>query len=110
MPFDCLLVGSRVMVAKEALTSDAAKDLIVKTKGVSDREWEKSYEQDAGGIITVVSELGEPIHKIATRGVLLWREFDQKFFSITKLDQQERAILKHKDWIIQRLNADAEKV
>lgn len=33
MPFDGVLLASRVMVAKEALTADAAKDLIVATPG-----------------------------------------------------------------------------
>ena len=27
--------------------------------------------------MTVTSELGEPIHKVATRGVKLWAEFDK---------------------------------
>jgi len=33
MPFDGVLLASRVMVAKEALTADSAKDLIVATPG-----------------------------------------------------------------------------
>lgn len=33
-------------------------------------DWTKSYEGEIGGVITVISELGEPIHKIATRGML----------------------------------------
>ena len=42
--------------------------------GVSDEiEWEHSYTGVAGGILTVQSELGEPIHKIATRGMVCWR-------------------------------------
>jgi fatty acid synthase subunit beta len=109
MPFDGILLGSRVMAAKEALTSDEAKELIVKTVGVPDKDWEKSYEEDAGGVITVISELGEPIHKIATRGIRLWKEFDKKFFSLPGA-QQEKAILENKDYIIKGLNADFQKV
>jgi len=33
MPFDGVLLASRIMVAKEALTADAAKELIVATPG-----------------------------------------------------------------------------
>jgi enoyl reductase-like protein len=32
-------------------------------------DWSRSYEGEIGGVITVVSELGEPIHKLATRGI-----------------------------------------
>jgi len=109
MPYDGILMGSRIMVAKEALTSDEVKELIVKTQGVTDEHWEKSYDGDAGGVVTVVSELGEPIHKVATRGIMLWKEFDQKFFSHPHV-QQEKLILENKDYIIKRLNADYQKV
>jgi enoyl reductase-like protein len=39
MPFDGFLFGSRVMVAKEAHTSEAIKQLIVDAKGVDDHQW-----------------------------------------------------------------------
>ena len=32
----------------------------------------------------MTSELGEPIHKIATRGTLFWKELDTKVFSLPK--------------------------
>jgi enoyl reductase-like protein len=109
MPFDGLLLGSRIMVAKEAKTSRDVKELIVTTKGVSHGEWERSYEADAGGVVTVISELGEPIHKIATRGVLVWRDFDRKFFGLPAANQ-EKAILAQKNYIIEKLNKDFQKV
>ena len=71
MPFDAVLVASRVMVAKEASTALEVKRLIVKTSGLnfeSEHLWESSYDGEAGGVLTVQSELGEPIHKIANRG------------------------------------------
>ena len=71
MPFDAVLVASRVMVAKEASTALEVKRLIVKTPGLnfeSEHLWESSYDGEAGGVLTVQSELGEPIHKIANRG------------------------------------------
>ena len=37
-----------------------------------------------GGILTVQSELGEPIHKVATRAVKLWKEFDDTVFKLPK--------------------------
>lgn len=57
MPVDAVLVGSRCMVALEAATSAAVKDLIVAAPGVADEaHWERSYTGDAGGVITVQSE------------------------------------------------------
>ncbi|KAH6677550.1 fatty acid synthase [Halenospora varia] len=108
MPFDGILLGSRVMVAKEAKTSKAAKEAIVKAAGVDDSQWEKTYKGEIGGIITVISELGEPIHKLATRGVKLWSEFDKTLF---KLDRSKRAawLQKQKSYVIRRLNDDFAK-
>lgn len=82
MPFDGLLFGSWMMIAKEARTAPAVKDLIVATPGVTDQnQWEQSYSGNAGGVTTVLSELGEPIHKIFTKAVEVWKEFDEKLFS-----------------------------
>ncbi|KAJ3021482.1 3-oxoacyl-[acyl-carrier-protein] synthase [Thoreauomyces humboldtii] len=109
MPFDGLLFGSRVMVAKEALTSPEVKQLIVQAPGIQDETlWERTYKAEIGGIITVKSELGEPIHKIANRGVRLWREMDDDFFSLPR-EKRLVALLKKKDYVIERLNADFQK-
>ncbi|PYH86092.1 fatty acid synthase beta subunit [Aspergillus uvarum CBS 121591] len=109
MPFDGILVGSRVMTAKEACTSSAVKQAIVNTPGVPDAQWEQTYKRAAGGVITVKSEMGEPIHKLATRGVLLWAELDKEVFSLPA-PQQIQELQKRKASIIQRLNADYAKV
>lgn len=111
MPFDGILLGSRMMVATEARTAPAVKKLIVETPGIENElEWESSYNGVAGGVITVTSELGEPIHKLATRGMLLWREFDQLFFSLPRGPQRAQTIALRKAYIIKRLNADYQKV
>ncbi|RDW87105.1 Fatty acid synthase beta subunit [Aspergillus mulundensis] len=108
MPFDGILLGSRMMVAKEAHTSPAARRIIVATPGVSDSEWERTYDGPAGGVITVTSEMGEPIHKIATRGVCLWAEMDKTMFSLSRSDRLTY-LAKHRLSIIRRLNADFAK-
>ncbi len=108
MPFDGILTGSRVMVAKEAFTSPAAKQAIADATGVSDDKWEQTYKKPTGGIITVRSEMGEPIHKLATRGVLLWQEMDNTIFNLPKNKLQD-ALDKKKDYIIKKLNADFQK-
>lgn len=108
MPFDGILLGSRMMVAREAHTSPAAKKLIIEASGVPETEWEKTYDGAAGGVITVISEMGQPIHKIATRGVLFWHELDKTIFSLPHKNRVE-ALLKKKPYIIKRLNADFAK-
>ena len=110
MPFDCILMGSRPMVAKEAATADDVKKLICNSLGVVDeKEWETSYDGNAGGVLTVQSELGEPIHKIHNRGMRCWRDFDTKYFKIPR-DQRGAAIMADKNEIIARINADFQKV
>ncbi|PVU88844.1 hypothetical protein BB561_005677 [Smittium simulii] len=109
MPFDGILLGSRMMVAKECTTSDEAKELIVSTPGTSDKNWEKSYKGPIGGVVTVISELEQPIHMIATRGVMLWKEFDEKIFSLPT-QKLEDYLVKNRDYIIKRLNSDFQKV
>ncbi|KAG0203436.1 3-oxoacyl-[acyl-carrier-protein] synthase [Mortierella sp. GBA30] len=109
MPFDGMLFGSRVMVAKEGMASLGVKQAIVDAPGVDDSEWEKTYKGPTGGVMTVRSELGEPIHKIATRGVKLWKEMDDTIFALPK-DKRAAALLAKKDYIIKRLNADFQKV
>ncbi|KAK8105498.1 hypothetical protein PG999_008857 [Apiospora kogelbergensis] len=109
MPFDGCLFGSRMMVAKEAHTSKDAKQAIIDAPGLDDDEWEKTYKGPAGGVITVRSEMGEPIHKLATRGVRFWAEMDQKIFSLPK-EKRVAELKKNRDYIIKRLNDDCQKV
>ena len=110
MPYDGCLFGSRMMTAKEAHTSKNAKKAIAEAEGVEDSQWEKTYKGPAGGVITVRSEMGEPIHKLATRGVLLWKELDDKIFSISDKAKRLQELKKMRDYIIKKLNADFQKV
>ena len=112
MPFDGVLMGSRLMVAKEAETAPAVKQMIVDAPGITEEEeatWESTYTKPHGGILTVTSELGEPIHKIANRGVRFWKELDETIFNLPR-EKQLPAVLEKKAYIIERLNADAQKV
>ena len=109
MPFDAILLGSRMMVAKEAHTSIQAKRAIVEAKGVADADWASSYDRATGGVITVLSEMGQPIHKIATRGVQFWSEMDRMIFSL-KGEKRLEALQTNKAYIIRKLNSDYSKV
>ena len=109
MPFDGCLFGSRMMTAKEAYTSKNAKKAITEAPGVDDLEWERTYKGPTGGVMTVLSEMGEPIHKLATRGVRFWAEMDQRIFSLDKAKRVPE-LKKQRAYIIRRLNADFQKV
>ncbi|TAQ91120.1 hypothetical protein B7494_g550 [Chlorociboria aeruginascens] len=103
MPFDGILLGSRMMVSKEAHTSIQAKRSIVETPGLPDSRWEECYDKPSGGIITVKSEMGQPIHKIANRGVLLWAEMDKMIFNL-KQNERTAVLNRKKQYIIKQLN------
>jgi fatty acid synthase subunit beta len=108
MPFDGVLLGSCMMIASEAHTSQAVKNVITATPGVKDHEWEKTYQGPAGGVITVKSEMGEPIHKIANRGVLLWADMDKTVFNLPRKDRVAY-LTEHRNMLVNRLNADFAK-
>ncbi|KAL8701009.1 MAG: hypothetical protein Q9224_000701 [Gallowayella concinna] len=109
MPFDGCLFGSRMMTAKECHTSKNAKKAIAEAEGIDDSQWEKTYKGPVGGVITVLSEMGEPIHKLATRGVRFWAEMDKKIFSLDKAKRLPE-LRKNREYIIKKLNDDFQKV
>ncbi|KAK5122532.1 hypothetical protein LTR85_003795 [Meristemomyces frigidus] len=109
MPFDGILLGSRMMVAKEAHTSLAVKQLIVDTPGVTDDVWHNTYGGAAGGIITVKSEMGEPIHKIANRAVMLWSDLDKTIFNVKDTAKRLTLLRGRRAEIIRRLNTEYAK-
>lgn len=108
MPFDGVLLGSRVMTCTEALTSPGAKAAIAAASGVEDQAWEGTYRGPTGGIVSVVSEMGEPIHVVATRGAQFWAEMDKAVFSLEK-KKRGPVLSAKKDYIVSRLNADFQR-
>ena len=106
MPVDGILLGSRMMIAKESHTSPQSKRLIVEAPGSHD--WQKCYDGESGGVMTVQSEMGQPIHKIATRGVRLWAELDKRVFNLPK-NKRMAELQKNRKWIVQRLHDDFAK-
>lgn len=110
MPCDGVLLGSRMMVAREAHTSPQAKRLLVQAPGVEDKEWEGTYSKDGQkcGVLTVTSEMGQPIHNLATRGVRLWKDLDDTIFSLPRAERVS-ALKRRKPEIISRLNSDFAK-
>ncbi|KAJ2805127.1 fatty acid synthase alpha subunit Lsd1 [Coemansia guatemalensis] len=105
MPFDGILLGSRVMVAKEAATSLGVKELIVATAGLSDAKWDATYEQPQNGIAMFESEYGELNHMLDTRATRFVHNIHKTVLSKPR-DEQPSLLLARKDEIIARLNSD----
>ncbi|KAJ2909842.1 fatty acid synthase alpha subunit Lsd1, partial [Coemansia aciculifera] len=105
MPFDGILLGSRVMVAKEAGTSLAAKELIVAAPGLSDSEWHHLHNGPSGNVVTVTSEYDELNHVLATKAVLFFKDLRSTILSQPR-EKHAALLLARKDEIIARLNSD----
>ncbi|KAJ2236758.1 fatty acid synthase alpha subunit Lsd1, partial [Coemansia sp. RSA 485] len=104
MPFDGILLGSRVMVAKETATELATKELIVSASGLSDAEWTESLDSVQGGVTTITSEYGEKNHVIATRGVRFVQFVHEAILSKPR-GERRSLLMERKDEIIAGLNA-----
>lgn len=109
MPFDATLIGTCIMTTREAKTSSAVKRAMVEASGVPDEDWSATMEGGAGGVISIISHLGEAMHVLATRGMLLWSELDRTLFNVPK-EKMLASLLARRDEIISRLNSDHQKV
>ncbi|KKY33263.1 putative fatty acid synthase [Diaporthe ampelina] len=109
MPFDATLIGTCVMTTREAKTSPAVKRAMVEAQGVSDEDWSSTMDGGAGGVISIISHLGEAMHVLATRGMLLWAELDRTLFKLPK-EKMLASLLARRDELISRLNNDHQKV
>jgi len=65
-------------------------------------------DKEPGGVLIVRPELGEPTHKIATRGVGLWKEFDCTVF-IMPTDKRPAWLAERRAEIIGKLNKGSRK-
>ncbi|KAI9503777.1 acyl transferase domain-containing protein [Coemansia spiralis] len=105
MPVDGILLGSRVMVAKEAGTSPAAKALIVAAPGISDEQWTRTFSEEGSGVTRVVSEHGESNHMVVNRATRFLHYLRETVFRHPR-NEQLALLQKHKQDIIAGLNSD----
>lgn len=109
MPFDATLIGTCVMTTREAKTSPAVKRAMVEAQGVRDEDWSGTMEGGAGGVVSVISHLGEAMHVLATRSMLLWAELDKTLFKLPK-EKMMASLVARRGEIISALNNDHQKV
>ncbi|KAH6996916.1 acyl transferase domain-containing protein [Ilyonectria destructans] len=109
IPFDAILLGTYMMTALEAKSSLESKKAMVEAPGVPDAEWSGTMKQPTGGTISITSHLGEPMHVLATRGMMLWAELENSLFKQPK-DKMAQTLSSRKEYLISRLNDDYQKV
>ncbi|KAJ2118667.1 fatty acid synthase alpha subunit Lsd1 [Coemansia sp. RSA 720] len=93
------------MVAQEAGTPLAVKELIVAAAGTSDSEWHKTHNGGHGGVASLLTEYGESNHALDTRAVPFIRDMQLNILSQPR-NTQLQLLLARKDEIISRLNSD----
>lgn len=106
MPVDGVLLGTALTVVAEAETSDEVKQRIVQAEGCEDHCWDRTYNGVVGGVLTAISEFGEPIHLLANRAARLWKELDMRLFSLPRGKAQELYLKDNASYLISRLNSD----
>lgn len=109
MPCDGILVGTAIMSVLEAKTSRQAKEAMVSASGVSDCDWKGTLKKSTGGVVSVISHLGENMHVVATRGMQLWADLDKSLFHKSKKEMVKK-LLSDRTYYINRLNGDFQKV
>lgn len=109
MPFDATLIGTCIMTTQEAKTSTAVKQAMVDAQGICDENWSDTLKGGAGGVISIISHLGESMHVLANRGMLFWAELDKSLFNLPKEKMLAR-LSERRVEIITRLNNDHQKV
>ncbi|KAI9502069.1 acyl transferase domain-containing protein [Coemansia spiralis] len=105
MPVDGILLGSRVMVAKEAGTSPAVKELIVAAPGISDEQWAKTFSEEGSGVARIISEYGESSHMVVNRATKFSHYLERTVLNHPR-EEQLALLQKHKQDIIAGLNSD----
>ena len=108
MPFDGILLGSRMMVAKECFTDERVKARIAQTKGVEDsNQWHLSLTASgAYGVRSIKSELSENLHVIDNRLARLWRDLEKDYFENHRDEDLEKLLKRDRQKLIKRINED----
>ena len=75
---------------------------------VDETNWEGTYSKSISGILAIRSELGEPIHKVATHTVKLWKELDDVVFKLPR-DKQMPWLEECRAEVIKKLSVNFAK-
>ncbi|KAJ2655345.1 fatty acid synthase alpha subunit Lsd1 [Coemansia sp. RSA 1200] len=103
MPFDGIMVCSRIMTARESRMHDEAKQLIIKAPGIDPYDMLALFgNEPTGGIVSVLNENGHPVHVVANRAALFCHKLSAKVLSHPP-DKRVDILRANKDWIMRGL-------
>ncbi|KAJ1782870.1 fatty acid synthase alpha subunit Lsd1, partial [Coemansia sp. RSA 2167] len=105
MPFDGIMFALSDIAAQEAVAALAVKKLIAVAPGVSETEWQQTYDGTSNNAISATIENGELDHILMTRYIAFVRDMYRDILNQPR-SQQLELLLAHKDKIISRLNND----
>ncbi|KAJ1726011.1 hypothetical protein LPJ61_005483, partial [Coemansia biformis] len=105
MPFDGIMLGSRVVCALESPAALEVKSLIAETRGIDGYDLPALFTDNAGGVVSVLDVDGVPVHVVANRAALLCKELSDTVFSQPR-DKQLALLQSRSSEIAARLTAD----
>ncbi|KAJ2183023.1 fatty acid synthase alpha subunit Lsd1, partial [Coemansia sp. RSA 551] len=105
MPFDGIMFELSDIAAQEAVAALAVKKLIAVAPGVSETEWQQTYDGTSNNAIPATIDNGELDHMLMIRYTAFVRDMYRDILSQPR-NQQLELLLAHKDKIISRLNND----
>ncbi|KAJ2856359.1 fatty acid synthase alpha subunit Lsd1, partial [Coemansia erecta] len=106
MPFDAVMLRSRVMAARECCVASEIKQLLLQAPGLDPSDIMSLHNaSSSAGVVSILDNEANPVHVLDTRGAQLCRELSETVFSQPK-DKQLALLLKRKQEIIKRLNGD----
>ncbi|KAJ1800929.1 fatty acid synthase alpha subunit Lsd1, partial [Coemansia sp. RSA 2399] len=107
MPFDGVMLSSRMMVARESPVADAAKQLIVsRAPGVDPFDMLALFgDAPEGGIVSIRNEHGQPRHVVANRAAKFCHKVSAEIL-LQPRDKVASALKANRDWILRGLCKD----
>ncbi|KAJ1954470.1 fatty acid synthase alpha subunit Lsd1, partial [Linderina pennispora] len=105
MPVDGAVLGSPLLVCKEAPIDDAIKELVVDMSGVDDEQALSSNSGTFAKTVSITTLDGTPLQVAANRGAVFIHWLQNSILSLP-VERQQAALLAEKADIIHRLNTD----
>ncbi|KAJ1770836.1 fatty acid synthase alpha subunit Lsd1 [Coemansia sp. RSA 1843] len=109
MPFDGIMLCSRIMVSSESDMDDAAKQLIIEASGLDPYDMLALFGEGSaavcGGIVSICNERGQPVHVVANRAAMLCHKLSTIVLSQPH-DKLANVLRTNRDWIVRGLCAD----
>ncbi|KAJ1828976.1 fatty acid synthase alpha subunit Lsd1 [Coemansia sp. RSA 2599] len=106
MPFDAVMLRSRLMAARESGVAAEIKQLVVQARGLDPGDIMSLHNADlSAGVVSILDNEGNSVHVLDTRAARLCLELSKTVFSQPR-DKQLALLLARKQDLVKRLNSD----